>query len=371
MVSRPSSTPTSAATSCRGPGRQHQEHARRAAGPRPGAARSAAGVEPVELVRRDQGEPDSRTATAARPSTPDRGPTDVAAARSVPRGRGAPPDRASGDRPSADAGAASSAPRPRGRTTRRAGPARRPSAATVTGVRQRRRPPRPSARCPGSPRRPCPSSAAAPAAQPRQQPAGRDERRSGPRRSPAPTRRAERATYDAQHQDQERVDLHVEARAERRGGAGAPGHPAVDRVEHQRDGGQRRPGTATCTGRPNESATSAATPPTSTARASVTRSAGPSRAPAVRGAQPSAQSSATSTSRRRPTPTTQPAAPSPTVAGERGEQRELRRPARIAGAGSNRTHRASVSMGVQPSVRDPRRSRFEFRHRGRRRASAR
>ena len=48
-----------------------------------------------------------------------------------------------------------------------------------------------------------------------------------------------RGDIQAQHQDEERVDLHVEARTKRRHGARAPGHPTIDSVEHQRHRGQR------------------------------------------------------------------------------------------------------------------------------------
>jgi hypothetical protein len=47
----------------------------------------------------------------------------------------------------------------------------------------------------------------------------------------------------AQHRDQERVDLHVEPRAERSLGPGTAGDVAVDRVEHEPhrgDGDQER-----------------------------------------------------------------------------------------------------------------------------------
>ena len=77
---------------------------------------------------------------------------------------------------------------------------------------------------------------------------------------------------------QERVDLHVEAGTERGDGAGAPGDPAVDRVEDERHGGQRDQRRRPAPAASNESTVSAATPPTSVARASVTRSAGPSAA---------------------------------------------------------------------------------------------
>ena len=69
--------------------------------------------------------------------------------------------------------------------------------------------------------------------QPRQQPPGDQEERSAPRRSRAPTRPTDGGDVHAEHEDQERVDLHVEAGAERRRRPGAPRHPAVDRVEDE------------------------------------------------------------------------------------------------------------------------------------------
>ena len=68
--------------------------------------------------------------------------------------------------------------------------------------------------------------------QPRQQPAGGDERvaRGADGEHPDAGRAGD---VHAEHEDQERVDLHVEARAEGGGRPGAPRDPAVDRVEHQ------------------------------------------------------------------------------------------------------------------------------------------
>jgi len=70
-------------------------------------------------------------------------------------------------------------------------------------------------------------------AQPRQHPAA------GHERIPGQTHREHPPTgltcdVHAQDHDQERVDLHVEARPERRGGVGTPSDLAVDTVEHQR-----------------------------------------------------------------------------------------------------------------------------------------
>ena len=70
-------------------------------------------------------------------------------------------------------------------------------------------------------------------AQPRQHPAGGHERVPGQTHREHPPARLT-CDVNAQDHDQERVDLHVEARPERRGGAGTPSDPAVDPVEHQR-----------------------------------------------------------------------------------------------------------------------------------------
>ena len=76
-------------------------------------------------------------------------------------------------------------------------------------------------------------------AHPRQQPlAGEEHVARGPdREHPRAVRRGD---VDAEGEDQERVDLAVEARAQRGRRPGAPRHPAVDRVERERDGGERR-----------------------------------------------------------------------------------------------------------------------------------
>ena len=83
-------------------------------------------------------------------------------------------------------------------------------------------------------------------------PAPPRERRAHPRQQPLAgqehvARRADRqhpragalGDVDAQREDQERVDLAVEARAQRRRRAGAPRDPSVGRVERERDGGER------------------------------------------------------------------------------------------------------------------------------------
>ena len=83
-------------------------------------------------------------------------------------------------------------------------------------------------------------------------PAARRQRRAHPRQQPLageeqvarrPDREHPRAVrggdVDAEGEDQERVDLAVEARAQRGRRPGAPRHPAVGRVERERDGGER------------------------------------------------------------------------------------------------------------------------------------
>ena len=83
-------------------------------------------------------------------------------------------------------------------------------------------------------------------------PAARRQRRAHPRQQPLageeqvarrPDRehpRAERGgDVDAEREDQERVDLAVEARAQPGRRPGAPRHPSVDRVQRERDGGER------------------------------------------------------------------------------------------------------------------------------------
>ena len=120
---------------------------------------------------------------------------------------------------------------------------------------------------------------------------------------------------------------------------GAPGHPAVDGVEDQRDGGARPaadigagPASRVDDQRGHDAATSVA-------RASVTRSAGPSRRagrPAGRGrAAPLATSTAA------PMPTSQPAAAQTRrCAGERRPSSTTWRDQPERRAGSNRAHRA-------------------------------
>ena len=83
-------------------------------------------------------------------------------------------------------------------------------------------------------------------------PAARRQRRAHPRQQPLageeqvarrPDREHPRAVrggdVDAEGEDQERVDLAVEARAQRGRRPGAPRHPSVDRVQRERDGGER------------------------------------------------------------------------------------------------------------------------------------
>ena len=75
-------------------------------------------------------------------------------------------------------------------------------------------------------------------AHPRQQPfAGHEHVARGPDREHP--RAVLGGDVDAEGGDQERVDLAVEARAHRGRRPGAPRHRPVDRVEHERDGGER------------------------------------------------------------------------------------------------------------------------------------
>ena len=75
-------------------------------------------------------------------------------------------------------------------------------------------------------------------AHPRQQPLAGEEQvaRRPDREHPRAGRGGD---VDAEGQDQERVDLAVEARAQRGRRPGAPRQPSVDRVQHERDGGER------------------------------------------------------------------------------------------------------------------------------------
>ena len=77
--------------------------------------------------------------------------------------------------------------------------------------------------------------------QPRQRPAGGDEQVAGRADDQHPGAGRPR-DVDAEHEDEERVDLHVEARAQRPGRRGPAGHPAVDAVEGERDGREREHG---------------------------------------------------------------------------------------------------------------------------------
>ena len=74
--------------------------------------------------------------------------------------------------------------------------------------------------------------------QPRQRPSRREERvaRKTDQEHPAADRRGD---LDAEHEDEERVDLAVQLRAERRLRIRAPREPAVDEVERERDGCER------------------------------------------------------------------------------------------------------------------------------------
>ena len=70
--------------------------------------------------------------------------------------------------------------------------------------------------------------------QPRDQPARHQQRVAGGADQQHPAA-VDPGHVDAEQQDQERVDLAVEAGAQRGGGAGPPRHLPVDRVENQRD----------------------------------------------------------------------------------------------------------------------------------------
>ena len=75
-------------------------------------------------------------------------------------------------------------------------------------------------------------------AHPRQQPlAGEEHVARGPDREHPHA--VDRGDVDAEGEDQERVDLAVEARSQRVRRLGAPRHPSVDRVQRERDGGER------------------------------------------------------------------------------------------------------------------------------------
>ena len=145
---------------------------------------------------------------------------------------------------------------------------------------------------------------------------------------------ADAGDVDAEHEDQERVDLHVEARAERPGRPGAAGDPAVDRVEDERDGRERDQ--RRHRDRPDERVRDQ--------RGDATDERGPGQRHPVGRPQPvgavvreRAGQHGGRDRRRTATPTTQPDAPSPTVRGEHREQRDLgEQPEQRAG--SNRAH---------------------------------
>ena len=96
-----------------------------------------------------------------------------------------------------------------------------------------------------------------------------------------PTLAGQTGDVQAEDQDQKRVNLHVEARAERRRRFHTSSDPAVDRVKDESDDRERHTRIDTGPGRSNESAVSAATPQASVARVSVTRSARPQPVGAV------------------------------------------------------------------------------------------
>ena len=112
-------------------------------------------------------------------------------------------------------------------------------------------------------------------AHPRQAPAGDREgvARQAGGQHPPPDRGS---GGDAEHEDEERVDLAVEAAPERGDRSGAPGHPSVDGIQGEGRHGQGEHRRAS-RGRPSSSSTvRAATAQAIRARPSVTRSAGPS-----------------------------------------------------------------------------------------------
>ena len=154
-------------------------------------------------------------------------------------------------------------------------------------------------------------------------PAARRQRRAHPRQQPlageeqvarGPDREHPRAVrggdVDAEGEDQERVDLAVEARPQRGRRPGAPRHPVrrprPARARRRRASRAARPACRARTSpRPARRRRRRAWP-----RASVTQDAGPSRSPGPR-ARPRASAAAMVTAQA--TPTIQPAAPSPAV----------------------------------------------------------
>lgn len=82
-------------------------------------------------------------------------------------------------------------------------------------------------------------------AQPRLRPTGGDEHVAGRTDREHPPAR-HRCDVHAQDQNEERVDLHVEARSERRSGAGTPSDPTVHPVEDQRHRRERHEGRHRC-----------------------------------------------------------------------------------------------------------------------------
>ena len=170
------------------------------------------------------------------------------------------------------------------------------------------------------------------AAQPGQQPAGDDERVARQRRWRAPTRPSDRATWTLRTRIRKASTSMSKRAPERRDRPGASRHRAVDRVERAAPRWPGRRGRRPRSARVNESAISAATPPTSEARTRVTRLAGPSGRRLER-ARPRRQEQVERHRRRRARPPS-PTAPRPTVAA---------RTASSSGLGDEPGHRTAVN----------------------------
>ena len=239
--------------------------------PSSGSRANARGVSPPP-VRREEREPDSsERSPGGRPGR----------TRRAPR-----PGSRAGTR-TCPAGSARATTR-RGRTTRRAAPARRREPPSTSGARQDAgrgdreddalRPRRP----------PCASTAGGPVRAATAAASRRRRTRTGPAPM-ASTQARGPGDVHAEHEDEERVDLHVEARAERGRRPACAGPPSRRRRPAPAPRAPGRP--AATPHRPvSESTVSAATPPTSVARARVTQSAGPSRSAPAAGQLPGASS---------------------------------------------------------------------------------
>ena len=184
--------------------------ARPAAAPRPGCARTP----PGSAVRARSGATSANHTTGRRHDGERRG-----------RGRhGVPGQRSTTDGQRRDRPDAATATTRRARTTRRAAPARRPAAATPTtaGARSAAATRQHDALDRGDHLAPVPRGRRP--AQPGQQPLGRQQRvaRQPDGEHPPADRRCD---VDAEHQDQEGVDLHVEAGARARSRCRCAGRP--------------------------------------------------------------------------------------------------------------------------------------------------